>query len=411
MIDVLCRFTGSVRAAVIMSGSTIAAASALVVLGPVAAVTAEAKTPGSTYCFYRTCHRVKTIAETEALVGTKEVLEASHYDDCKRDRYNPCGLTSSGEPFRSDQTDNAASPIYPDGTTLLLWSPVTQDAAVVRVNNAGPYWGKRKLDVSRATAAKLGFEKSGTAKIEVRVLSAPTKEEATYKRNRSYRPVPGYIGKYANTEMANAGASAVMAVEQVVVALLSPLTGEAKVAVNAAPAAAPKSQPATPEAVKSLAMAVASADEVGETKRPSRTAAKRRANAERYAMHTKKRAGRYAVASRSSGKKGTRVAEARMADARGSEARTRRNEWDDAPAQYRRRADEDYAPRHERRYEQPRYEAPRYETSRNYEEPAHAWSAPKGPAFSKFGQRQPQAAAVAPLRRTSWRSYSVANRS
>lgn len=79
-----------------------------------------AKTPGETYCYYGTCHRVKSIAETEALVGFAETLPASFYDSCKKDKLNPCGLTSSGEAFNPDAPDNAASPIYPDGTTLLV---------------------------------------------------------------------------------------------------------------------------------------------------------------------------------------------------------------------------------------------------------------------------------------------------
>jgi hypothetical protein len=30
---------------------------------------AAAKTPGSTYCYFGVCHRVKTIEETRALIG------------------------------------------------------------------------------------------------------------------------------------------------------------------------------------------------------------------------------------------------------------------------------------------------------------------------------------------------------
>ena len=48
-----------------LSASALAAMALPVTL----AAPAEAKTPGSTYCFYGKCHRVKTIAETQALVG------------------------------------------------------------------------------------------------------------------------------------------------------------------------------------------------------------------------------------------------------------------------------------------------------------------------------------------------------
>jgi rare lipoprotein A len=167
---------------------------------------AEAKTPGKTYCFYGKCHRVKTISETEALVGTETTLMASHYDSCKRDRYNPCGLTSSGEAFDSDAPNNAASPIYPDGTTLLVWAPDTKASIVMRVNNAGPYWGNRMLDVSRGAAEVLGFAGQGVAKLMVRVIDAPTVAEATYKKNRTYDPVPGYIGQFASLDEAQTGA-------------------------------------------------------------------------------------------------------------------------------------------------------------------------------------------------------------
>jgi len=167
---------------------------------------AEAKTPGKTYCFYGKCHRVKTIAETAALVGREETVRASHYDSCKRDRHNPCGLTSSGEAFNSEAPDNAASPVYPDGTTLLVWSPATRASIVLRINNAGPFWGNRTLDVSRRAAEILGFAGQGVATLKVRVIDAPSLEEATYKRNRKYDPVPGHIGAYASLDEAVAGA-------------------------------------------------------------------------------------------------------------------------------------------------------------------------------------------------------------
>lgn len=167
----------------------------------------EAKTPGKSYCFYGKCHKVKTLAETEALIGKDETIQASHYDSCKRDRYNPCGLTSSGEAFHHDQPDNAASPIYPDGTTVLAWSPATGASVVLRINNAGPYWGNRKLDVSIKAAEVLGFKGQGVATLKVRVIDAPTREEATYKRNRTYPKVPGYIGTFASLDEAQSGAA------------------------------------------------------------------------------------------------------------------------------------------------------------------------------------------------------------
>lgn len=187
--------------------------------------TALAKAPGHTYCFYSTCHRVKSLTETAALVGRDQTLNASFYDSCKVDRLNPCGLTSSGEAFRPDAPDNAASPIYPDGTMLLVWAPDSGQALVVRVNNAGPYWGDRKLDLSRAAAEKLGFSSRGVGKVQVRIVSAPDEDDATYRRNRSYDPVPGYIGRYPSLDEAYIGMANVFAMSSLSTSLLAPLTG------------------------------------------------------------------------------------------------------------------------------------------------------------------------------------------
>lgn len=175
---------------------------ALIVALLLSAGAAEAKTPGHTYCFNGICHRVKTIAETERQVGANVVLQASYYDSCAKDRLNPCGLTSSGERFQSNRPDNAASPIYPDGTKLLVWHPKTKKAAVIRINNAGPYYSKRTLDLSKATADRLGFGRSGVASVQAKVIAAPTASEATYRRNRKYAPVPGFMGIFDTIDQA-----------------------------------------------------------------------------------------------------------------------------------------------------------------------------------------------------------------
>ncbi len=187
---------------------------------------AGAKGPGRTYCFLNTCHRVKTIAETQAIIGQDLTLVASYYDSCARDRFNPCGLTSSGERFRPEAADNAASPMFPDGTILLVWSPMNRQAVVVRINNAGPYWGDRRLDLSRAAARKLGL--GGVGKVKVRVLKAPTKRESIYSAHRNYEAVPGPIGSHASLDAAH-GSLVTLA------AAGGPGSGAIRLAMNSAP--------------------------------------------------------------------------------------------------------------------------------------------------------------------------------
>lgn len=159
---------------------------------------ASAKTPGKTYCFNRICHRVLTLGETRRAVGRRKSLVASYYSHCKVDRYNPCGLTSSGARFQPSRADNAASPIYPNGTKLLVWNPANKRAAIVRIDNAGPYWRNRTLDLSRAAAQKLGFRHRGVARLIVQVIKAPSRSEARYRRHRKYAPVKGYLGRFAS---------------------------------------------------------------------------------------------------------------------------------------------------------------------------------------------------------------------
>jgi rare lipoprotein A len=164
----------------------------------------EAKTPGHTYCFNRVCHRVKTISETRDAIGETAVVKASFYDSPGRDGLNPSRITSSGEFLAAHKPDNAASPVYPDGTKVLVWNPRTRKAAMVRINNAGPYHGSRLLDVSRGAAETLGFANQGVATLHVRVVEAPTDADTRYRRGRSYTPVPGFLGIFQSLDMAMA---------------------------------------------------------------------------------------------------------------------------------------------------------------------------------------------------------------
>ncbi len=168
-----------------------------------APIIASAKQPGTVHCYGGWCHRVNTVDEVAGMIGRRGLVKASYYDDCRRDRFNPCGLTSSGALFEPHLADNAASPIFPDGSVLLVFNRQTGKAAVVRVNSAGPYHGDRTLDVSRATATALGFERQGVAELEVSVLKAPNEEEARYRKLRRYAKVPGYMGVFSSFEDAH----------------------------------------------------------------------------------------------------------------------------------------------------------------------------------------------------------------
>jgi rare lipoprotein A len=119
-----------------------------------------------------------TLDETRAIRGVETSQVASFYDACDVDRENPCTLMSSGEAFEPAMADNVASPIFPNGTVLLLWNARNGRSARVRVNNSGPYVAGRLLDVSRATAELLDFTDLGVTQLRVMVIDVPVNNPA-----------------------------------------------------------------------------------------------------------------------------------------------------------------------------------------------------------------------------------------
>ncbi len=87
---------------------------------------------------------------------------------------------ADGTPMRP-QGDNAASKTLPLGTTALVTNLETGRAAVVTIRDRGPYVKGRILDLSPATARKIGLErKDGLAKVEVAPIEVPL-EDGTIK--------------------------------------------------------------------------------------------------------------------------------------------------------------------------------------------------------------------------------------
>src|SRR5215217_3246732 len=75
--------------------------------------------------------------------------------------------TASGEVFTADG-DTAAHPNLPFGTELLVTYGGRQ--ALVRVNDRGPHADGRGLDLSRASAEKIGLTATGADTVDVQVL-------------------------------------------------------------------------------------------------------------------------------------------------------------------------------------------------------------------------------------------------
>lgn len=80
--------------------------------------------------------------------------------------------TASGELFDHDMV-SAAHRELPFGTWLQVVNRDNGKTLEVRVNDRGPFKQGRDLDLSKEAARRLGFLDSGTARVEVRILSLP----------------------------------------------------------------------------------------------------------------------------------------------------------------------------------------------------------------------------------------------
>jgi len=89
-----------------------------------------------------------------------------------------------GEEFQGNPTANgetydlngltAAHPTLPFGTTVRVTNLKNRKNILLRINDRGPYIGRRLIDVSKAAARILGFVGAGTAPVRVEVVSRPT---------------------------------------------------------------------------------------------------------------------------------------------------------------------------------------------------------------------------------------------
>ncbi|WP_241233606.1 septal ring lytic transglycosylase RlpA family protein [Altericroceibacterium xinjiangense] len=78
--------------------------------------------------------------------------------------------TASGEPFNPNHL-TAAHRSLPMGSKLRVTNVRTGDAVVVRVNDRGPYVGRRVIDLSKAAAREVGILNSGTGRVQLALVS------------------------------------------------------------------------------------------------------------------------------------------------------------------------------------------------------------------------------------------------
>jgi rare lipoprotein A len=86
--------------------------------------------------------------------------------------------TSNGERFDIYRL-TAAHPHLPLPVYVRVTNLANGRMTVVRVNDRGPFYGDRIIDLSYAAAVKLGFHKDGTTRVRIEVLEPSTKRPAS----------------------------------------------------------------------------------------------------------------------------------------------------------------------------------------------------------------------------------------
>ncbi len=78
--------------------------------------------------------------------------------------------TANGERYNQNAM-TAAHKTLPLSTVVKVTNLENNKTVVVRINDRGPYYGNRILDLSKKAAQSLGISHRGTAKIKLQVLS------------------------------------------------------------------------------------------------------------------------------------------------------------------------------------------------------------------------------------------------
>jgi rare lipoprotein A len=108
--------------------------------------------------------------------GLRQRGKASFYSNSLAGR-----PTASGEPYRPEKL-TAAHLDLPIGTVIRVHRLSRDDTPTghtvqVRINDRGPYGGKRIVDLSMAAARALNMVRSGVVPVEIEVLSIPPKRQ------------------------------------------------------------------------------------------------------------------------------------------------------------------------------------------------------------------------------------------
>jgi rare lipoprotein A (peptidoglycan hydrolase) len=98
--------------------------------------------------------------------------------------------TASGEPFNMNEL-TAAHPTLPLNSHVLVTNLATGRSVVVRINDRGPYIGRRIIDLSARAATDLGMKNNGLARVRIELANANETSSAGSSPTASETSVAG----------------------------------------------------------------------------------------------------------------------------------------------------------------------------------------------------------------------------
>ena len=134
-------------------------------------------------------------------VGETKEVKASWYGEYFHGR-----KTANGEIYDMNGF-TAAHKTYPLGTVLFITNPKNGKSLKVRINDRGPFWNDREIDLSMGAAEFLGTKRAGVAKVQYRVVSVPSVAKSFIRIKGKPPLFPSYNVGYIATSYASVAKS------------------------------------------------------------------------------------------------------------------------------------------------------------------------------------------------------------
>jgi len=103
-------------------------------------------------------------------------------------------LTASGERYNMYKM-TAAHRTYALNTILRVTNLENRKSVIVKVNDRGPFYRSRDIDLSYGAAKKIGLTKKGVGRVKIEVIHSP-KRVKSYKRKTKKKTAKRAIKKY-----------------------------------------------------------------------------------------------------------------------------------------------------------------------------------------------------------------------